>query len=283
MAVRRRMVLRGALGAGAAAVAVGTGIVGDLLPGGARLRRALGVTGPDGVVPDVPAGPVRVDRVRSRARGRVVELVTMAPAGEPASGAVCLALHGRGGGARWFESLGMSRFLTAAVRSGATPFTVVSVDCGQNYLLARDGDDPRRMITDELPVWLAERELPEPVAVLGISMGGFGALGLTPGPRTVAVISPALFPTWPDAKGRNVFRDEREWAASEPLRNLDRLDGTRLGVWCGTEDPFVEPARRLAGAVRPAVAAFANGAHDAGYWLRVLPDALAFVCRSNAR
>lgn len=278
MTVGRRVVL----GIGAAAVAAGTGMIGDLLPGGARLRRVLGVTGPDGVVPDVPAGPVRVDRVRSRARNRAVDLVTMAPAGESATDTVCLALHGRGAGARWFEVLGVPRFLTAAGRSGGRPFTVVSVDCGQNYLLARDGDDPHRMIVEELPVWLAERGLPKPVAALGISMGGFGALRLASGLRAVAVISPALYPTWSDAKGRNVFRDEGEWAATDPLHHLDRLDDTTLGVWCGTEDPFVEPARRLADEADPAVAEFANGAHEAGYWLRALPDALAFVGRLSA-
>ena len=282
--VSRRTVLRGGLGLGAAALGAGTGMIADVLPGGPALRRVLGLTGPDGEIPDVPAGPVRVDRVRSRARGRDVELVTMAPAGEPAADAVCLALHGRGEGARWFIDLGVPWFLTAAARAGVPPFTVVALDCGQDYLLARDGDDPRRMIAEELPSWLAERGLRAPTAALGISMGGFAALGLAPGLLAVAVASPALFPTWPDAKGRNVFRDEREWAAAEPLRNLGRLDGVPLGVWCGTEDPFVGPVAQLVDAARPTVAAIDNGAHEAGYWLRVLPDMLAFVgerCRGG--
>lgn len=239
--VVRRTLLRGALALGAAGVGAGTGMIADVLPGGSALRRVLGVTSPDGEIPDVPPVPVRTERMRSAARGRTVELVTMAPAGEGPDLPLCLALHGRGSGARRFLDLGVPRFLAAAVRSGVPPFAIVAVDCGDSYYLPRKADDPQRMLTEELPAWLGERGRPAPVAALGISMGGFGALCLAAGMRAVAVASPALFPTWTDAKGRNAFHDERQWAEHEPLRHTDRLAGVPLGVWCGTEDLRVLP------------------------------------------
>src|SRR5262245_6844196 len=61
----RRAVLVGGIGGLGVVAAAGAGALADVLPGGARLRGLLGLTGPDGEVPDVPAGPVYVERVRS--------------------------------------------------------------------------------------------------------------------------------------------------------------------------------------------------------------------------
>jgi S-formylglutathione hydrolase FrmB len=261
--VRRRAFLLGGLGisvAGAAALTCGS---------------------PDGEIPDVPAGPVDISRVRSAARGRDVDLVIMRPTGAPSNLPVCLALHGRGTGAKWFLDLGIPRFLTAAVRDGTRPFAVVAVDGGSSYFVARDrNDDPQRMLVAELPGWLAERDLAAPVAAFGISMGAFGVLRLARSHedlRAVAVAGPALFRSWADAKGRNAFRDERQWAANEPLRHTNEIAGVPLGVWCGTGDPFVDAARELVDRTRPDVAAITSGAHDDGYFLRVLPDMMRFI------
>ncbi|RZS43373.1 S-formylglutathione hydrolase FrmB [Herbihabitans rhizosphaerae] len=274
--VGRRALLAGALGLGVTGL-VGTGMVTDVLPGGAAARRALGMTGTDGTVPDVPPGPVSVRRVYSAARGREVEIVHMGPSDVDGSRLpVCLALHGRGGGARWFADLGLPRFLTAAVRAGVRPFAVVAVDGGDSYFVRSGHDDPQRMLADEVPAWLGA----DPFAVLGISMGGFGALRLARTRRdlrAVAVASPALFGDWSDAKGRNGFESEQRWADNEPLRYLNEITGSSLGVWCGTEDPFADAARELVEGARPASSSIDSGEHDDGYWLRVLPDMLRFV------
>lgn len=261
--------------------AAGAGVLTDVLPGGRRLRGFLGLTGPDGEIPDVPAGPSSVEWVRSPARGKDIHLVIMRPAGAPARLPVCLALHGRGDGAESFLDLGVPRFLTAAVRAGVPPFAVVAVDGGAAYFVARDpGDDPQRMLADELPEWLDARGLPAPAGAFGISMGSFGVLRFArnrPGLRAVAVVGPALFRDWTEASSRNAFRDERQWAANEPLRHTGDVADVPLGVWCGTEDPFVDAARELVAATTPEVAAIGPGAHHRGYFLRVLPDVLEFI------
>jgi putative esterase len=257
-------------------VLAGAAVVSDVLPGGPRARRVLGLTGPDGEIPHVPVAPVATERIRSTARGRDVDLVVIRPSGKRLP--VCLALHGRGAGAGSFLDMGLPQFLTAATRAGVPPFAVVAVDCGDHYFMGDRGDDPLRMLTGEVPRWLAERGLPAPTAALGISMGAHGALRLAREiDLAVAVAGPALFRDWGEAEVRHAFRDERQWAAVEPLRHTGELTGTALGVWCGTEDPFVDAAREFADRTHPAVAAFDGGAHETGYFLRVLPDMLRFV------
>ncbi|WP_156993935.1 alpha/beta hydrolase [Pseudonocardia acaciae] len=271
--VTRRTAL---LGAGAlAALGIGAGVgVAELAP----VRRALGLVGPDGAVPEVAAVPTRTDRFASAARGRDVTMVTMRPA---PSLPVCLLLYGRHSDARGMVELGLPSFLAACDRDGVLPFTVVALDGGDSYWVARTpADDPRAMLRAELPDWLAGLGLAAPRAVLGISMGGFGALAYVGTRMPTAVLSPAVFEDWRDARGLDAFADERQWARHEPLRHLDALPaGHLLGVWCGREDPFCPAARSLAAGARAEVAEFDHGAHTVGYWRRVLPAALRFVGR----
>jgi S-formylglutathione hydrolase FrmB len=234
-----------------------------------RLRRLLGWTGPDGVVPDVPPVPVSASRQQSAARGCAVDVVTM---NAFAGSEVCVVLHGRGNNARGMATLGLPRFLAAA----RARFTMVAVDGGDSYWVPRTpSDDPQRMLREELPEWLRQLGLSAPRAVLGISMGCFGGLvyarqaGLP-----AAVLSPALFRSWDDARTVDAFAGEAQWASYEPLRHPLP---PRLGVWCGEEDPFYDAARELA--PHAEVAAFDHGDHTDGYWRRVLPDAIGYLGR----
>lgn len=280
--VSRRTVLTGAAVLVGAGVLGAVGVAAGVVPGSAGIRRRLGLDGPDGVVPDVVAGTVTTRTVESAARGTRVSLATMTPAGVDAAGLpVLLALHGRGANAQTLVDLGLPEFLTAAVQAGAAPFAIAAIDGGDRYWHAVGTDDPQAMLRDEVPAWLAEAGLGTVLGALGISMGAFGALlwarGAATPPAAVVALSPALFPTWGDAAVRNAFVDEADWAEHEPLRHLDAIDGSRLGVWCGTEDPFVAAARKLADGTRAVAAHFDSGAHTDGYWRRVLPDALAFA------
>lgn len=241
--------------------------------------------GPSAVpVPTSPAplrDPVTVHRVPSAARGTDVDLVLITPEGVPASGLpVCVALHGRGAQARTFLSLGVPQLLTAAVRAGTPPFAVVAVDGDHYWVDVGSGDDPQRMLTEELPGWLTARDLRPASAVFGVSMGGFGALRFArahPDLKAVATASAALFVSWPDARSRKVFAGEDNWRAEEPLLHTGELRAGRLGVWCGESDPFLGADRKLVKAVSPAAARFSPGKHEDEYWRGILPDVLKFV------
>ncbi|WIY01789.1 alpha/beta hydrolase-fold protein [Amycolatopsis mongoliensis] len=225
--------------------------------------------------------PVTVQRMRSAARGTDVDLVLITPEGVPSSGLpVCLALHGRGARARTFLELGVPAALTAAVRAGTPPFAVAAVDGDHYWVDVGSGDDPQRMLTDEVPGWLAGRDLRPASAVFGISMGGFGALRFArahPDLKAVATASAALFVSWPDARSRKVFSGEDNWRAEEPLLHTAELRAAQLGVWCGESDPFLGADRKLVKAVSPAVSRFSPGAHKDEYWRGILPDVLKFV------
>ncbi|UOX89893.1 alpha/beta hydrolase-fold protein [Amycolatopsis sp. FBCC-B4732] len=231
--------------------------------------------------PSVLRDPVTVQRMRSNARGTDVDLVLITPAGVPASGLpVCLALHGRGAQARTFLSLGVPDLLTAAVRAGTPPFAIAAVDGDHYWVDVGEGDDPQRMLTEEVPAWLTGRDLLPASAVFGISMGGFGALRFArdhPDLKAVATASAALFVDWPDARSRKVFSGEDNWRAEEPLLHTADLRAPALGVWCGESDPFLGADRKLVKAVSPAVSNFSPGGHKDEYWRGILPDVLDFV------
>jgi S-formylglutathione hydrolase FrmB len=230
------------------------------------------------VTSTTPAFSANVEVVRSAARGTDVTLVVLRPRQAlDQELPVCVALHGRGSDARMIMQLGIADLLNTAL----TPFAMVGLDGGDSFWVARDpADDPQRMLTEELPGWLGERNLvTTPFAAFGISMGAYGALNYarrTPHPA-VAAVSPALFLNWPQARAREAFAGEEQWAVTEPLRHVDALGDAVVGVWCGTGDQFHPAAKRFADLAKPRVARFTQGGHDVGYWTRVLPEVVDFL------
>lgn len=223
-----------------------------------------------------------IERVRSLARRKEVELIVIRPEDADPELPVCLALHGRGERAGMFIDLGLPEMLTSVVNyQGTSPFAVVAVDGGDSYWVARDPeDDPQLMLTEDVPQWLGERGLvTNPFAVLGISMGAYGALNYASNLNdpAVAAISPALFLSWPEASSRDAFESEQQWRSTDPLQNLPKFAGVPIGMWCGESDPFIDGARLLAEKAELSVSEIEPGGHDAAYWRKVLPDALKFV------
>ncbi|MFB9926203.1 alpha/beta hydrolase [Amycolatopsis halotolerans] len=246
--------------------------------------RSAPVAAPTSAAPASSPSPLRasitIHRRHSAARGRDVDVVLMTPDGVPSLGLpVCVALHGRGSNARTFLDLDLPAALTAGVRSGVPPFAVVAVD-GSHYWVPDGSDDPRRMLADELPGWLSEAGLRPMTGVLGISMGGFGALNLARrrrDVRTVATCSAALFRTWPEARTRHIFPSQDDWTAAEPLQHVDELPTRGLGVWCGDGDPFLAANRKLISSAKPEVSRITAGEHTEEYWRGVLPEVLRFL------
>ena len=263
-AVSRRTLLLGA-GAGGAAVLGGAGYV--LMPD--RLRNRLPWT-EDPYIPDAAEGVVRLESVRSEARGRDVDLFTAVPAGhgDGAGLPVVVVLHGASATASDFQPFGLGRFLTAAVEGGAPPFVLAGADGGVLRWEPdpNSADDPQRMVLTEMPQWLAERGFDaDRRALWGWSMGGYGCLRTAeaqPGwARAVAAFSPAL------------SQDEAV------VDDADLLAGLPLGLWCGTEDSYYPAVMAFEAALPqpPDIASYSEGGHTRYYWNDHTLDAFEFL------
>lgn len=266
----RRRLLTGAAAVGGAGLVAGLAVATGVVDPPARFRRRFSGDGPTALIPDAEVGEVRLERIRSDARGQEVGLFTAVPAGfgDGAGLPVCLVLHGASATTDDLARFGYPEFLTATVESGAPPFVLIGVDGGQSRWEGGAGDDPQRMLRDEAPAWCVERGFDsDRIAVHGWSMGGYGSLLLAAlNPewlRAVAVLSPAV--------GGGLL-----------ATRVGELDGDRIGVWCGTDDSVFDSVEEFVATIPggPAVTGFGPGYHTRGYWNTVIPDALAFVASS---
>jgi enterochelin esterase-like enzyme len=289
----RRTLLRTGVAATVAGAAVVTGLETGVIPGRARVHDVLGLTGPDGVVPDVPAGPVESGSFESFFRGTTVGYSVIYPHGYGSSARlpVVLVLHGRGGDhTSAVNDLGIDRYLTAAVQAGTPPFAVATVDGGRdNYWHRRaSDDDPGAMLDLEFLPLLTNRGLhTSRFGVLGWSMGGYGALlfvalhsfqrVVRPERKAVAVgaLSPALWRRFEDA-APGAFDGAEDFELSQVFGRRNGLRDVAVRIDCGRDDPFAEAANDLRQELR-AAGGLQLGAHTPGYWRRMLPDYLRFL------
>jgi S-formylglutathione hydrolase FrmB len=282
----RRALLLGSGGAVAVVAAGGLAIDENWLPGRTRARTLLGLDGPSGHIPDVsPGRVVSGSFVSQRRLGAPTgwSVIYPGPRAEPLPVMVCL--HGLGGDHTTAVSeLGMDRFLPAAVAAGVPPFAVATVDGGTTYWHPRpSGEDAGAMVLDELMPRLQAHGLDtDRLAFQGWSMGGYGTLrlaGILGGARVraAAALSAALW-TDPGDASHSGFADAEEYEQYSVMGRQDQLEGVRVRVDCGTDDPFYRADRSyVAGFGRPVTSTFRPGAHTPAYWTRMLPAQLAFV------
>ncbi|EID53004.1 putative esterase [Saccharomonospora xinjiangensis XJ-54] len=239
-----------------------------------------------------PDGTMIVERRYSQFRGGDVEVVYKLPRRPPPLGLpMVLLLHGRNGNARWAGPPGLVSELADAVHAGRVPpFGFVAVDGGNSYWHEhRRGDDPMGMLLEEIPAWLRERGLGDrrglPFAVAGTSMGGFGALLYArrrserrQPVRAIAAIAPA-FMSWRRMRQRDAWRSMAEWRSMDPLANVATTRGIPTGIWCGTDDPFIEGVRTFIRRADPEVADIDPGRHNGAYFRTTVPGLLRFLGR----
>jgi len=255
---------------------------------------AFELAGPDRILRDVG---LRADPVRSLpashwpiGEGALVSSHLPAPAAwamarppgdAPLDGAL-VCLHGQGGDERF--PFDVVRVHDVVAESGLR-LGVAAVDGGTtSYWHARaDGSDAGRMVLDDFVPLVRERLGTDRVAVIGWSMGGFGALRLAQeSPSTfdaVVACSPAL---WREVRESpfGAFDGADDFAATNLFAHHDHLDPRRIRVDCGEADSFVVNARAFARALGPrATSTFAPGGHDALFWRWVAPREVAFVGR----
>ncbi|GAB3609485.1 alpha/beta hydrolase [Humibacter ginsengiterrae] len=291
--VTRRVALGTGIGIAAAAVLTGAGIAvnENLLPGRSTMYRALGLDGPDGVVPSIAAGPVVAGSFVSAHMGgrRVGYEIAYPPGTKPgAELPVAVVLHGYGDDQRaaFSTSMRFDAYLAQAVRS-RKPFALASVAGGNGYWHPReDGTDAGAMVVDELLPQLAARGLrtrpADRVAFMGWSMGGYGALrlgGVLGNSRVaaVAVESPALWHTFGQA-AKGAFDDAADFARNTVFGRQSDLAGVAVRIDCGTGDGFYPNVRDyVAGFSAHPAGGLEAGGHDPGFWRRLAPAQLAFV------
>jgi pimeloyl-ACP methyl ester carboxylesterase len=178
-----------------------------------------------------------------------------------------VALHGYGEDADWpFSSLHIQRHVAR------TGLAVAAVDGGSFYWHARrSGIDTSAMVVqDLLPLLRGKGLATSRIALIGWSMGGYGALLMASrlGRRRVAgvvAVSPALWQS-PADSAAGAFDDHEDFLRNDVFAARRALAGIPIRLDCGRDDPFIVANRAFARALPSATATFDGGAHTEDYW-----------------
>lgn len=213
---------------------------------------------------------------------------------------IVVLLHGvYGSHWAWAFKGGAHRTAQRLIDAGEIPPLVLAMPSdglwgdGSGYVRHAD-QDFERWIVDEVPA-AVRATLPEcdersPLAIAGLSMGGFAALRLA-GRHPRRFVAAAGHSSITEVAQLDGLIEERRdhWAAGpvdtgvlEALRRADApLPALRLD--CGTEDTLLGAHRALHDGLQAAGIAheYAEhpGGHDWGYWSSHLEDTLRFVAR----
>jgi S-formylglutathione hydrolase FrmB len=298
----RRRFLRYALGGvvvAAAAGATGFELVSrGVLPGKSELDQFDGACS----VPAVslagyaPAGPQHSGAFYSAARRTSVGYTIAYPPGHRPGDRLPLviALHGFGGNHTDALS-GLSPAQAVALKPGGVrlpPMALVTVDGGGGYWNPHPGDNPQAMLVDELIPLCQRAGLgagTREIGVLGISMGGYGAILLAEKyPHlvgAVAAISPAIWTSYAEAKSANAgaYASAADFAQDDAVTHAAALAKTPVRVAAGSGDPFYPGAQALARALpKSAEVYFGGGCHTDSFFSSQEPASLAFLARHLA-
>ncbi len=171
----------------------------------------------------------------------------------------------------------------AIVKRGVTPFAVAAVQASDTYWHRRAaGDDAMAMLFEEfIPFLRDEHGLGGPVAIMGWSMGGYGALRAAElHPRefcAVCGVSAALWRSYDDGVAV-AFDSAADYAANDVFADADALSGLPVRIDCGRQDPFYEADKAFAEALPESPAGgFSPGGHNDDFWSRVAPGEIDWL------
>lgn len=209
----------------------------------------------------------------------VSQLAMVIPTRRPPIGLV-VVLHGAGHtGPQAFSELGLAEHVETTGWAIAAP-------SGENtwwHPRGRYGDGLALVVDDVIPTALLTAQLPAdtPVALMGYSMGGYGALlvGATLGPRRcrgIVAQAPALF-TDP-RQASHAFDSAQqfdEWSITG--KRIETLRQIPLWVDCGEQDYFIDVSRALAAELPQAKTTFRPGDHDTSVWRPLVGEQLTWL------
>jgi S-formylglutathione hydrolase FrmB len=190
-------------------------------------------------------------------------------------------LHGHGDNHRFaFDQIQ----LPDVVAANGAALVVAAVDGGADtYWHPRaDGTDALAMLLDDfIPMVEHQLAAPVPRALLGWSMGGYGALlaaeTVPERFKAVAVASPALW-TSPGATAPGAFDSPADYHRFDVFAGAGHLAGLAVRVDCGTSDPFYAADRHFVAALPPGhQGGFGPGSHNATYWRSLAPAQVATI------
>jgi enterochelin esterase-like enzyme len=295
----RRRFLRYALGgvvAAAAAGATGFELVNrGVLPGKSELARLDGAC--DVPVPSfaryAAPGPQYSGTFYSAARRTTVGYTIGYPPGHGPGDRLPLviALHGFGGNhtdALWRITPSQAM----ALKPGGTPLppmALVTADGGGGYWNPQPSDNPQAMLIDELIPLCQRKGLgagAKRIGVMGISMGGYGAVLLAEKyPHligAVAAISPAIWTSYAQARSANAgaYASAADFAQDDAVTHAAALAKTPIRLASGYDDPFYPGVQALARALpKSAEVYFGGGCHTDSFFSAQEPPSLAFLAR----
>ena len=294
---RRRLLywLSGGIGAVVVGGAAGVELVNHgVLPGKQILDQLDGACSvPTPALSFAALGPSESGRFFSGARHRSVGYTVAYPPGHGPGDELPLVVMLHGFGDDHTTALkGMTPAQAVALRANGqllAPMALVTVDGGNGYWSPHPGDDPMAMVVDELIPFCQRKGLgvaPNQIGMMGISMGGYGALAIAEGypglVSAVAVISPAIWTSYSQARAANAgaFASASAFAKGDVIAHAHSLQGIPVWVASGVDDPFHPGIEKLVG-VLPAgsTAVFSAGCHTDPFFLEQEPPSLAFLSR----
>jgi pimeloyl-ACP methyl ester carboxylesterase len=267
-------------------------IVHDVIPGHQALNQLDGncsVAKPP--VTFAPGGSSMSGQFLSVARNRMVGYTIAYPPGHAIGSRLPLvvALHAFDGDhTRVLPGLSLVQALAMQISARPlAPMAMVAADGGNGYWHPQPGDDPMGMLINEVIPRCQHLGLgvpPDPIGVLGVSMGGYGALLLAEKQpaliKAVAAISPAVWTNYRQASAanRNAFGSAGEFSANDVIQHAQSLSGVAVRIASGRSDPFHANVVALAKALPGSpVLDFSGGCHTEAFFAAALPPSSAFL------
>jgi enterochelin esterase-like enzyme len=298
---RRTVLTWLASGAGVAALAGVTGVelvAHGVLPGKQSLDELDG--GCDVAATTLafaPLGPSLSGHFSSKARNRSVGYTIAYPPHHHVGDELALVvmLHGYSNNHRT-ALFGMSPAQAVAITQHGEPMNpvaIVTVDGGNGYWNPHPGDDPMAMVVDELIPMCQRRGLGRGtfgIRMMGISMGGYGALAIAERNKglvsSVAAISPAVWTSYEQARAANAgaFASQGAFDEGNVITHASQLSDIFVRVASGADDPFHPGVVTLANALSSrAHVIFSSGCHTEPFFLEQEPPSLRFVSGDMVR